>query len=246
MKKNVYDIESEVESFHWWFVVRKKLLRKLLTSLDLPSAYLVLDIGCGVGSNLETIKAAGFNVVGLDRSIYALCLIRKKLKFPLINGDLNTLPIKPTSLGLVLALDVLEHLERDMNGIYEIYKILKKGGILILTVPAFKFLWGIQDNVSGHKRRYSRKEVLEKLEQAGFEILRSSYFNFFLFFPILIGRRLIHLLDLRIRSENEINSPLVNLFFKVIFSIELYALKYFPFPFGVSILCIARKGKKIL
>jgi hypothetical protein len=95
--------------------------------------------------------------------------------------------------------------------------------------------------VTGHKRRYSRKEILIKLRRGGFEILRSSYFNFFLFLPILLARRLISLLGLKIKSENEINSALINAFLKAIFSLELYILKYFSFPFGVSIFCIARK-----
>jgi SAM-dependent methyltransferase len=181
-------------------------------------------------------------VIGLDRSIYALSLNRKKLKFPLINGDLNKLPVRPNSVGLIIAMDILEHLENDSNGILEFYQALRKEGILLLTVPAFKSLWGIQDVVTGHKRRYSRKEITNKLREVGFEILKSSYFNFFLFFPILIARRMIHLLGLKIESENEINFPLINFFLKVIFSLELYALKYFSFPFGVSIFCVARKS----
>ena len=83
-------------------------------------------------------------------------------------------------------------------GINESYRVLSEGGIFILTVPAFKFLWGIQDMVTGHKRRYSRREIMNKLKEAGFDILKSSYFNFFLFFPILIARRMIQLLG----SEN--------------------------------------------
>jgi hypothetical protein len=92
-----------------------------------------------------------------------------------------------------------------------------------------------------HKRRYSKKEFLRKLEHEGFTILKSSYFNFILFIPILVARRMIRLLGLEIASENEINSPLINFFFKAIFSMEVYVLKYFSFPFGVSIFCIAKK-----
>jgi len=166
---------------------------------------------------------------------------KKKINFPLINGDLNELPIRPESVGLILAADTLEHLENDLNGIFEFYQALKKGGLLILTVPAFSFLWGIQDIVTGHKRRYLKKDILNKLERGGFDILRSSYFNFFLFLPILLTRRIIPLLGLKIDSENKINLPLINFFLKTIFSLELYLLKYVSFPFGVSIFCVARK-----
>jgi len=242
MEKNSYDVEAKVEGFHWWFVVRRKLLKSILSSINIPINAATLDIGCGVGSNLRALGLAGlYKTVGLDRSFYALSLAKSRLNLPLINGDLNQLPIRSKSFGLIIAMDILEHLEDDANGIHELYRVLKKEGTLILTVPAFSFLWGIQDVMTGHKRRYSRKEILIKLGQGGFTILRSSYFNFFLFFPILMARRMIHLMGLRIDSENEVNSPLINFLFKTIFSLEVYVLKYFSFPFGVSILCIAKK-----
>jgi SAM-dependent methyltransferase len=156
-------------------------------------------------------------------------------------GDLNELPIKTESVGLIIAMDILEHLEDDTNGIVECYRALNKGGILIVTVPAFNSLWGIQDDVTGHKRRYLKKEILDKLKRGGFDILKSSYFNFFLFLPILIGRRLMHFFGLKVESENRINFPMLNSLLKAIFSIEPHVLKYFLFPFGVSILCIAKK-----
>ena len=238
-----YDVESKVESFHWWFVVRRKLLKSILSStISVPINRLAIDIGCGAGSNLRTLVSSGLYAIGLDQSLYALSLVRAKEACPLLAGDLNKLPIKTKSVGLIIAADILEHLEEDENGIREFYRALSKGGILILTVPAFEFLSGIQDVVTGHKRRYSKREIMNKLKNGGFEILRSSYFNFFLFFPIFFGRRLIRLFGLKIESENKINSPLVNFFLKTIFSIEPYILKYFSFPFGVSVFCVARKS----
>ena len=237
-----YDIEWQVEKYHWWFTVRRKLLEYLLTSINISWKELAIDIGCGVGSNLNVLSLKGIHTIGLDHSLYALSLVKRRLELPLINGDLNKLPLRPNSIGLIVAMDVLEHLDNDANGISELYRVLKKGGNLILTVPAFKSLWGIQDVVTGHKRRYSKKEILTKLLQCGFEIMRFSYFNYFLFFPILIVRRIIHLFGFKIESENRINSPLLNYFLKTIFSLEPYLLRYISFPFGVSILCVARKG----
>ena len=242
--RNPFDVERKVESFHWWFVVRRKLLRFLLSSVSIPRNSLALDVGCGTGSNLRTLISAGLYAVGLDRSTYALKLVRSKEGLPLLAGDLNNLPIKTRSVGLIIAMDILEHLEDDAKGINESYRALSKGGILIVTVPAFNFLWGIQDIVTEHKRRYSRKQINNKLEAAGFDVLKSSYFNFFLFFPILVARRIIQLLRLKIQSENEVNSRLLNSFLKTIFSLEVPLLKYVSFPFGVSILCIARKSER--
>jgi len=242
IKPTTYDIEAKVESFHWWFAVRKKLLKLLLSSLDLPNGCVAIDIGCGVGSNLGILGSAGLNVIGLDRSFYALSLARERIKSPLLNGDLNDLPLRHNSVGLIVAMDILEHLDNDIGGIRSFYQALREDGILILTVPAFRSLWGIQDEVTFHKRRYSRHEIVNKLQQEGFEITKSSYFNFFLFFPILLGRRLIRILGLKVDSENKINSPVINFVLKAIFSFEPYMLKYVSFPFGVSILCIARKS----
>jgi SAM-dependent methyltransferase len=243
MKKITYDIEWNLERFHWWFTGRRRLLKSLISSLKIRRDSLIIDVGCGVGSNLDLLKSMGFKVVGIDSEIYSLSLAKKCISEAfLINGDLVNLPVKSDSIGLVIATDIIEHLDDDSIGIKEIHRALKHEGNVVLTVPAFKSLWGIQDVVGMHKRRYSRNEFLKKLEQAGFTVLKSSYFNFFLFFPIFFGRWLIRFFGLKIESENRINSPLINLFLKTIFSIEPFLLKHFSLPFGVSIFCIAKKS----
>lgn len=243
MQKSNYDLEHQIESSHWWFVGRKRLLKSVLSAQPLRFDRVAMEVGCGAGSNLNILKSLGFTVFGLDRSCYALSLVAKRLNVPLIAGDLTKLPLRSESVGLIVAMDVLEHLESDIDGIREIYRTLKKGGALILTVPAFRFLSGTQDIVTGHKRRYVMKELINRLEREKFEIIKSSYFNFFLFFPILIARRLIYLLGVRIESENKVNFPFLNFILKGVFSLEPSLLRYLSFPFGVSILCVARKGK---
>jgi SAM-dependent methyltransferase len=241
MKKITYDIEWNLERSHWWFTGRRRLLKALLSSSRIHRNSPVIDVGCGVGSNLTLLKSMGFEVIGIDSEIYSLSFAKNLLGVFLINGDLLRLPIKSNSIDLIVATDILEHLDEDTIGIKEIHRALAREGRVVLTVPAFEFLWGTQDVVGMHKRRYSKKEFLRKLEHEGFTILKSSYFNFILFIPILVARRMIRLLGLEIASENEINSPLINFFFKAIFSMEVYVLKYFSFPFGVSIFCIAKK-----
>jgi SAM-dependent methyltransferase len=241
MNGSPYKIEERVQTFHWWFVVRRKLLKTILCSLNLQRESLTMDIGCGVGSNLSLLKAIGLKAMGCDRSFDNLLLAKNKFFLPFINGDLENLPIRSSSVELVIATDVLEHLEDDIAGVRELCRILRRNGYLIVTVPAFQFLWGTQDIVTGHKKRYSKRGISNVLKQNGFQIMRSSYFNFFLFFPILFARRVVHLLGLQLHSENEINFPLLNFFLKTIFSLEPYLLKYLTFPFGVSIFCVAKK-----
>ena len=242
MKKATYDIESNLEKSHWWFAGRRRLFKTLLSSLMIHNGSTVLDVGCGVGSNLPLLKSMGFKVIGIDSEIYSLFFTKKTSGVPLLNADLLTLPIKSNSVGLIIATDILEHLEKDVMGIKEIYRVLGRMGKVIITVAAFQALWGTQDIVGMHKRRYSKKELAQKIEQEGFTILKSSYFNFILFFPILLARWFIRFWGLDIESENKINHPLINIFFKTIFSLEPYLLRYISFPFGVSIFCVARKG----
>ena len=243
MKKITYDIEWALERSHWWFVGRRKLFKFLFPLLGLRNELRVIDIGCGVGSNLRLLQSMSSKLVGVDSEMYGLLQVKKSLlPVALVNGDLMRLPFKADSVDLVLASDVLEHLDEDTIGIREIYRSLKREGKVLFTVPAFRSLRGMQDIVGMHKRRYSKKELVTKIEGEGFKIVRSSYFNFFPFFPILIGRRIIYLLGLKIESENEINLPLINFFLKAVFSIEPHYLKYLSFPFGVSIYCIAKKA----
>jgi len=242
MKKITYDIEWELQNSHWWFQGRRRLLKSLLSRKGIQKNCPLVDIGCGVGSNLGFLQSLGFIAIGMDSEIYSLSLAKRRLTaIPLINGDLLRLPFKTNSVELIIATDILEHLQDDIRGIKEIHRVLKQEGKVVLTVPAFKFLWGIQDDVGKHQRRYSKKQLREKMEKEGFKILRFSYFNFFLFFPILLSRRFIHLFGLRIDSENRINFPLINFFLRGIFSLESSMLKYFSFPFGVSIYCVAEK-----
>jgi SAM-dependent methyltransferase len=242
MKKITYDIEWELERTHWWFIGRRRLLRLLLSSLNMKKDSFVIDVGCGVGSNLILLKSMGFKVIGIDSKIYALSYAKKLSGVPLANGDLLRLPVKSDSIGLIIATDILEHLNEDRTGIKEIHRSLEQGGKVLITVPAFRFLWGKQDVAGMHQRRYSKKELLRKMKQEGFTVLKSSYFNFVLFSPIFVMRRVIRLIGLNIESENKINFPLINFFLKTIFLLELCLLKYVSFPFGVSILCIARKN----
>jgi SAM-dependent methyltransferase len=244
MRKNPYQTEWEVERYHWWFSVRRRLLLSLLPSMDRWRRGIVIDVGCGVGSNLCALRSAGLNVIGLDLSFDNLSMAQQKAEIPLVNADLSNLPFRARSTSAIVAMDVLEHIENDSIGIRELYRSLGDGGFLLLTVPAFHFLWGVQDAVTGHKRRYSKNEILEKLRRENFEIVKSSHFNFFLFFPILFSRCIIRLFGVRVESENKINAPGLNFFLKVIFSIEPYLLRYISFPFGVSIFCLARKGKE--
>ncbi len=120
MNQVTFDIEYKIERNHWWFEGRRKLLRSMLLSItEFKKNCLALDVGCGTGANLRVLGSSGFWGIGIDHSLYALALVRKKGDFPLLAGDFNRLPIKSNSIGLIIAMDILEHLQNDEKGIKE-------------------------------------------------------------------------------------------------------------------------------
>ncbi|MCK4554708.1 methyltransferase type 11, partial [Candidatus Parcubacteria bacterium] len=125
--------------------------------------------------------------------------------------------------------------------IQEIKRVVRKEGIIIIFVPAFKFLWGITDEISSHYRRYRKKDFVNLAKGNNLEILRFSYFNFFLFAPIALTRLFIRFFSIKINSENDLKFNFINNILYIIFLFESFLLKYINFPFGVSMLLVCKK-----
>jgi hypothetical protein len=119
--------------------------------------------------------------------------------------------------------------------------VLRPGGRSLLFVPAFMFLWGVQDDISNHRRRYTAAGLKEAVSQAGFEVERLTYANITFFVPILLGRLLMRLTGYRPASENNLTVGFMNGILGSIFGLEAPLLRYLSFPFGVSIVCVARR-----
>jgi SAM-dependent methyltransferase len=156
-------------------------------------------------------------------------------------GAGEELPYEEGTFDLVTAFDVVEHMDDDLAGLKEMFRVLRPGGHALLFVPTFMFLWGVQDEVSHHRRRYRLSELRRVLEQAGFEIERSTYANITFFLPILVIRKLMRLTGIKADTENNINVPALNGFFGALFGSESAILRYINLPFGVSGLCVAKK-----
>jgi len=163
---------------------------------------------------------------------------------PVRLGNICKAPYEADEFEFIFATDILEHIEDDTRALREIMRILVSGGQLLLTVPAFNFLWGKQDDVSLHKRRYRLKSLVKLLEQAGFKVQKSFYFNYMLFFPIWFGRLLIKWLNVNIESENQVNSPLLNKILTCIFSVDIWSAQVIRPPFGVSIFVLCQKPEQ--
>ena len=170
MEQHTYGIMDEAEGSHWWFVGRRAILesflRMICSRLSIHNSRLtILDVGCGTGANLEMLAQFG-TAEGVDVSDDALEFCRKKgLKVQ--KGLAETLPYDDNSFDITTALDVIEHLDDDIAGLKEMHRVTKPGGYSLIFVPAFMWLWGVQDDVSNHRIRYTRKQIIERLEKLG-------------------------------------------------------------------------------
>lgn len=252
MKKEFYTEYSEIEDVHWWFIGRRKIILNILDKyISSNNRSKVLDFGCGTGSMLRYLKRYGW-VVGVDVETSALHFARQRGNANLVQMTADNLSFGNCSFDLICAFDVIEHLDDDLNALREFYRTCRDGGHLILTVPAYRFLWGRQDEISEHKRRYTRKELRQKINASGFTIRKLTYFNTLLFLPIAVIRMLGRMItdstqQESVRSDFTMTSPgKINNLLSVVFGCEAFPLRIIDFPFGVSILCIAEKRDKEL
>ncbi len=245
MEQHTYGIMNDVEGKHWWFVGRRAILEEFLRQIIRnPKSKVqnpkILDVGCGTGANLEMLANFG-TAEGVDVSDDALEFCKAK-GLEAHKGLAESLPFADESFDLVTALDVVEHLDDDVAGLKEMNRVLKTGGKTLIFVPAFMWLWGVQDDISNHRIRYTREQIVERLEKAGFEIERATYANITFFMPILLGRMLMKVTGIKPESENNVNVSALNGIFGKIFSSEKYWLNRANFPLGVSIVIVAKKN----
>lgn len=252
MQAHTYSIMNEVEQGHWWFVGRRRIIKSFLkrlrqqmadanpTSGPGSSTLKILDVGCGTGANLEMLSQFG-EAQGVDVSAEALAFCRARGLDNVKLGEAERLPFEENAFNLVTGLDVVEHLDDDLAGLKEMRRVLRPDGRALLFVPAFMFLWGVQDDISHHRRRYTLDSLKQVVKQAGFEVERATYVNITFFAPILMGRLLMRVTGWRPASENNLTIGFLNGALGRFFGAESLALRYLGFPFGVSIICVARK-----
>lgn len=244
MQQHTYSIMYQVEGAHWWFVGRRRIIESFVEQIFPEtgnSTPRILDVGCGTGANLEMLSRFGAPE-GVDVSADALAFCRARGLTDLNEGTAENLPYPDQTFDLVTGLDLVEHLDSDVAGLREMHRVLRPGGRILLFVPAFMFLWGVQDDISHHRRRYTLKELKRVVTEAGFTVERATYANITFFAPILVGRLLMRLTGFRPASENNLNVSALNGVLAPILGFERHFLKRFSFPFGVSAICVARRA----
>jgi len=242
MMEHTYPILFRVEQSHWWHTGRRTILASFVAELCsqvTDRRPRILDVGCGTGANLLMLSKYG-DAEGVDVSEDALAFCRERGLQSVKLGAGEELPYEGGTFDLVTAFDVVEHMDDDLAGVKEMRRVLRPGGRVLIFVPAFMFLWGLQDDVSNHRRRYRMSELRRVLEQAGFEVERTSYANITFFLPILLIRKLMRLTGMKASTENNINVTALNGVLGRMLAAESWVLKYMNLPFGVSALCVGR------
>jgi SAM-dependent methyltransferase len=242
MMEHTYPILFRVEQSHWWHIGRRKIIASFVADICrrvTDRRPRILDVGCGTGANLLMLSEYG-DAEGVDVSEDALAFCHERGLEKVKLGAAEALPYDDGTFDLVTALDVVEHLDDDLAGLREMRRVLRPGGRVLLFVPTFMFLWGLQDDVSHHRRRYRLPELQRVLEQAGFEVERTTYANITFFMPILAMRKLMRLTGIKAETENNINVPALNGVLGRMLGAESWILKRMNIPFGVSGLCVAR------
>lgn len=189
MEQIEYQRMAEHETTYWWHVGRRLVITEVIKKIKfLDSQTRIVDIGCGTGANYPLLKIFGL-VTGVDRQAEAIAFCRQRQAYDdLWLGDALSIPLPPPNL--ITAFDVLEHINDDQLALNSWHQALTSGGAVVLTVPAFQFLFGAHDRVLHHVRRYSVLELRTKLGLAGFRNIYISYFFFFTF-PLLVISRLL-------------------------------------------------------
>ncbi len=245
MEPSIYTLMASLEENHWWFAARRAIAESIVRRLRLPPGARILDAGCGTGGNLAMLSRYG-RVDAMELDDQARQMAKAKGFAQVLSGELpNKVPYPQGQFDLVALLDVLEHVEDDCGTLEVLVSLLKPGGCLLISVPAFPFLWSAHDEVHHHKRRYFLGGLKSKLENAGLEVAYASYFNTILF-PLIFGARLLGKLRAGKRESGDLTmpGPWINRLLFTFFSSERFVLGRWSLPFGVSAMAIARKGNR--
>ena len=242
MREDYYADYFHLEDRHWFFVGRRKILLTLLdhhVGPDPRGERRVLDVGCGTGGMLQHLSRYG-RVEGVDTDEAAVAFCRSRGLQNVSRAAIPPLPFPDSRFDLVTAFDLLEHVEDDAGTLTEIRRVLAPGGTFLVSVPAYGFLWGDQDRISHHRRRYSAGLLRARIAAAGLRPLRVTYFNTLLFPPIAMVRLARRLLPDRPAPVSDLEmtdtTGATNRLLTRVFSAEASLLRRRDLPFGVSLL----------
>lgn len=241
MQKYLYRDLYQLEESHWWHISKRALVSFFIKQNISGTDIKILDVGCGTGKNMEAFGKYG-NCFGIDHSSDAIAFCKKRGIKKAFLGSAEKIPFTKHSFDLITALDVLEHVD-DLKSLKEIYRVLKTNGIIIITVPAFPWLWSKWDEVLHHKRRYTKESLKKILYVNNFKILKISYVYSFLILPAFLVRLVkTFLFKNYYPSDFKLSNKPFNFILGNISKFESFFLSFLNLPFGTSLIAIAQKN----
>jgi SAM-dependent methyltransferase len=242
-----YSLLVQAEPRHFWFGMRNRIILATLREVIGPLAgHSVLDIGCGTGFVLAALERAGMHACGLDMLPKGLGYARRRVVGPLVATSAPPLPFRD-QFDVAMLCDVVEHVADDVGVLREAGRTLHAEGALVVTVPAFPALWTPLDDLSGHKRRYTRRSLVEAMERAGLRVVHARYFGSLLFPPQFLARQRIKSLPVATASQRErlVREALavpprpLNALLGLTLAADML-LRRLPIPFGTALIAVGR------
>lgn len=235
MERAVFDRMAEQDQVHWWYVARRRILADLIRrEVSLPQDARILEVGCGTGHNFGMLRQFG-RVDALEVDTEARVLASSRLGRQVGDAPLPDLPGVPDrTYHLIALLDVLEHVDNRPDSLRSVAAKLAPGGRILVTVPAYQWLWSAHDLAHHHKLRYSKKGLRADAEAVGLRVEKIGYFNSLLF-PLAVLVRLAGKLAGKSSSDDKMPPGPLNVLFEKIFGLERHLVGRLPFPAGVSL-----------
>jgi len=263
MNPREYQIMYHIEDTYWWYRGMRQIARTLIPELfERKTPGRILDAGCGTGSRLAHLMEAGawrpdphlppsapglqLQAVGLDLSFEALRFCKERKLPHLVQASVENLPFQDETFDVVTSYDMLVCVPDDEKTLREYYRVCRSGGKIFLTVAAFRWLKGEHDTAGHVRRRYTRGDLSQKVEKAGFIVEKATYANTLLVLPIFLVRRLRSLLHpvetaQEALSDFHLTPAYFNTFLTCLLYLEAYLLKWVRFPVGVTLILKGRK-----
>jgi ubiquinone/menaquinone biosynthesis C-methylase UbiE len=239
--KKTYNLEDS----YWWFVGKRRIAQNLIEEfIPLNQREAILDVGCGTGATMCFLDRYG-RAYGIDISETALCFCQERALSRLSRASVLRLPFADSSFSLITAFDVLYHekVVDDLVALKEFHRVCKKGGSVLISEPAFNFLWSGHDVAYHGKRRYVASELGSKLEEIGFQVVKFSYSNALLFPFVLAFRMWKRFCRPSPEGHSDLKplNPYLNKILRAVYNLEALLVCKVRLPVGSSVVCVARK-----